>query len=111
MGSKPDRYVIHIRDSKSSRKECGQPPYCAGSSPFGDSFRSDWSKLVFIQLSSSAAPVRSECGADEVILGAFGVSDAEGFGDGDGDGLRCLGSYCRPRHHIGASESFEGRGS
>jgi hypothetical protein len=39
--SKPVRYVIHIRDSKSSRKAGGHPPSCPGSS-----YASDDSKLL-----------------------------------------------------------------
>jgi len=108
MGEKPERYVIHRRDSKSSRKGCGQPPYCLGSSPFAASFPRASSKLVRIQLSSSVPPARSVCGAGkgEAAGGVFTVSLGAGFGDGGG-----LGSYCRPRHHMGELPSLLGRGS
>lgn len=108
MGEKPERYVIQMRDSKSSRKGCGQPPYCLGSSPFAASFRCASSRLVRIQLSSSVLPVRSTCGVGEgeAAGGAFAASLGAGFGDGGG-----LGSYCWPRHHMGELPSLLGRGS
>jgi len=68
IGEKPDRYVIHALDSKSSRKSCGQPPYWSGSSPpLGASLPLESSVLVRIQLSSSVPPDRSVCGAGDKV--------------------------------------------
>lgn len=107
MGEKPERYVIHGRDSKSSRKGCGQPPYWSGSSPpFGASFPADSSALVRIQLSSSLRPCRSVGGAGE---GTERALLAGGAGTGLDGGA--LGSYRRPRHHISSSLGLVGRGS
>lgn len=106
MGGKPDLYVIHMRDSKSSRKGCGQPPHRAGSSPFVASLRSS-SRLVRIQLSSSVAPVRSECGAGEDAA-VVEVSATWAGVDLGGGGF---GSYCWPRHHMGHFASLAGWGS
>lgn len=104
IGAKPERYVIHIRVSKSSRKVCGQPPYCLGSSPFAASLRSDSSKLVRIQLSSSVPPARSAWAAEEAVEAALDASAGVALGGGS------FGSYCSPKHHIAASESFVGSG-
>jgi hypothetical protein len=108
IGEKPERYVIQMRDSKSSRKGCGQPPYCRGSSPFVASFWRVSSRLVRIQLSSSAPPVRSTCGVDEgeTSAGVFAALPGAGLVEGVG-----LGSYCWPRHHMGALPSLLGKGS
>jgi hypothetical protein len=108
IGEKPERYVIHMRDSKSSRKSCGQPPYCRGSTPLAASFRCASSKLVRIQLSSSVAPARSVCGVGEgeAAGGVLAASPDAGF-----EGGGSLGSYCCPKHHIGELPSLLGSGS
>lgn len=108
MGEKPERYVIQMRDSKSSRKGCGHPPYCRGSSPFAASFRCASSRLVRIQLSSSEGAVRSTCGVGEgdAAGGVLAASLDAGFGDGGG-----FGSYCSPRHQMGELPSLLGSGS
>lgn len=119
MGEKPERYVIHGRDSKSSRKGCGQPPYWSGSSPpFGASLPADSSALVRIQLSSSVRPGRSAGGASDGVGAGTGVGVGVGVGgallvDGTDDGFDggALESYRRPRHHISSSLALVGRGS
>lgn len=82
MGEKPERYVIHIRDSKSSRNAQGQSPYCRGSAPLGDSLRSPSSVLVRIQLSSSVAGVGRAAGGEERLVVESESAVVEGVADG-----------------------------
>jgi hypothetical protein len=107
MGAKPERYVIQMRDSKSSRNGVGQPRSRARPSPFAASLRSDSSRLVRIQLSSSVPGVRSTLGGGEAASGVLEAALGVGFGGV----CFCLEVYWRPRHQTGASESLVGSGS
>lgn len=109
--SNPVRYVIHIRDSKSSKKAGGQPL-----SWLGSSYASDESKLlasesggVSITCCLVAPGAAIEAGAAAVVVVAVStVPSAGGVPVVNGDGVPdpfAPSVYERPRHQTGSLES------
>jgi hypothetical protein len=106
---KPDLYVIHTRDSKSSKNSEGQPASspCSSLAASATACLSTMTGGSFTRLSSSHT---EEVGSDTCVA-ELAIKEGEELAE-EMTGA-CWLSYLRPRHQMGAPDrsSFRGMGS